>query len=508
MQAHSTSSVPGASLHQLVHFEELTMCHCRWLRAWLLCLVFVVCAGWAAAQADAGKDLQYRFKAGETYIYSVTVVGEIGSTTETTKGQVQFTAKSAGADQIQLIPHVVLSKQVRAPAGRRVGKGPMLPRMPRMPTPFMRKGRFITARELVIDPSGKILRFSGETSLPLLLGTAEQLVVEPLSKGEKTWRQDKDVVIVESDDTKTPAKETVSYEITSTEGSTVKIVKKYELATAVKGDEAPRIQMTGKSEIVFDTAAGLVKSGEFKGNIAVTEKNITARIPVTATYRLMTAAEVEVAKKEAEAARLKAIEMAKAAAALKPISDDDITKSVAEIKEGGFKSRFGADRLARGIPVEARREEVVKELLAALKDRDGFNRAAVAKALKTWGSAKNLSTFIDLLKDENVFARKAAFEALGELKDAKGAEAVAPKMIDFFSRMDAVASLKTMGKVAEKAVLPLVKDRDWAVRMEACKLLAEIGTKESLTALKEAQSDSNGLVAKEAEKAVKAVEGR
>jgi HEAT repeat protein len=57
-------------------------------------------------------------------------------------------------------------------------------------------------------------------------------------------------------------------------------------------------------------------------------------------------------------------------------------------------------------------------------------------------------------------------------------------------------------------VLPLLKHKDIFVRTEACKILGEIGGNASLPALRAAQADSNGLVAMEAKKAVKAVEGR
>jgi HEAT repeat protein len=284
-------------------------------------------------------------------------------------------------------------------------------------------------------------------------------------------------------------------------GATLKIKKSYDLKTIAPAGEAPRFHMEGASDIVFDTEKGVIKSGEFKGEIVIVDKNEMRRIPLSASYRLMTAEEVA-------AARLKALEAAKEAAALKPISDADITTAIAELKAGGAKVQFAADRLARSIPVDDRREDVVTELLTLLKERDDFVRAAAAKALKTWGTSKNVPTFIDLLKDNSIFARFAALEALGELKDAKGAEAVAQQLPDFRVRMQAAASLKAMGSVAEKAVATLLKDKEWSVRLEACKVLGAIGTGESVAALKAAQDDSNRLVASEAEKAIKEIGGR
>jgi hypothetical protein len=475
----------------------------------MILLGIVVSAGWAVAAEEGGKDLQYRFKAGETYIYTVSIVGEIGPTTETSKGQIQFTVKSADDSQLQLTPYVVLSTKSNAPASKPTGKGVGKGSFPKRPPMMFAKTKVVNTRELFIDPYGKVLKFSGETSLPLLLGTAEQLVIEPLSKGEKSWQRDRDLVIVDSSEAKTPAKEVVKYEVASSAGSTIKIKKTYDLKTSPKGAEALRIQLTGTSDIVFDAEAGLIKSGEFKGAIAVTEKNVTGRIPVTVSYRLLTAEEVAAAKKEEETARIKAAEAAKEAAAPKPIDDAELTRAVEDVKAGRVKGAHAADRLAKAIPVEGRRKNVVDVLTAAVKGQeDGSLRPAAAKALTTWATAQDVPTFIDLLNDKNVRVRKAAFDGLGELKDAKGAEAVAQKMSELAARRDAFASLKAMGKVAEKPVLGLLNDRDWKVRAEACKLLGEIGTNESLAALKKAQADSNAFVAREAAKAVKTVEGR
>jgi hypothetical protein len=465
----------------------------------LMVLGLALCASWTLA-ADTDKGLQYRFKAGETYVYAVNIVGEIGPATETTTGQIQFTVKSVDATDLHLTPFVaVTTKTVGQPARR-----PLFPRRP----PIIGFARPRAAPDLHIDSYGKILKVSGETSLPLLMGYAEQLVIEPLSKGKKQWQEERSIAIVDSKDAKTPAKETANYEVTSSTGSMIKIKKTYELKMDPKGKD-PQIEMAGTTEIVFDAGTGMIKSGEFKGAITVSEKNVTVKIPVTASYRLMTAEEVATLKKEAETARIKAQEAAKEAARPKPISDADLTRAIADVKGGGFKGAQGADRLAKAIPVEARRKEVVEALTAAAKSKEeGFLCPAAAKALKGWATPQDVNTFLELLNDKNVWVRKAAFEGLGELKDPKGAEVVAQKMTDFFQRGDAIASLKAMGKVAEKPVLGLLNEKDWGVRAEACKLLGTIGTKESLPALKKAQTDSNGFVAKEAEKAIKALDGK
>ena len=65
-----------------------------------------------------------------------------------------------------------------------------------------------------------------------------------------------------------------------------------------------------------------------------------------------------------------------------------------------------------------------------------------------------------------------------------------------------------MGDVAEKPVLPLLKNMEWTVRMSACEILAAVGTSRSIEALKAAASDDNGLVQMKAKDALKAIEAR
>ena len=426
------------------------MRHYARLLSSLIVLGLIGSATGALATGDAAKGLKYQFKSGETYVYAVTIVAEGPDATETSKGTIQLVVKAADATSMQLAPTVSLPKQVKAKAGFKGGPGFKGPKGPFGPPTF-------TARLVTIDPYGKIVKSSGETSLPYLLGAATELMIEPLSpKGENKWGTEKDLVIREvqrsvgfgpprASETNTSAKEVVTYEIAGTEGATAQIKKTYDLKTAAPEGTDARIQLQGTADLAFDTQAGLMKSGEFKGAIVLSEKNVTRRIPLTYSYRLMTEAEVATLKKEQDERKAKSIEAAKEAAALKPVADADITSALADLKSTKKITAIkAADRLAHAIPIEARRQEVAKELAGYLGDLS--LRMHASKALKVWGT--------------------------------------------------------------DQAVTPLLKHQEWTVRMEACKVLAEIGTKEALPALRAAQSDSNRLVINEAAKAIKAVEAR
>src|SRR5438128_3180553 len=96
---------------------------------------FALIVAGALTAGEAGRGLKYQFKPGETYVYSVNIVGELGSATQTSKGTIQLTVKSADGNQLQLTPTVAITTQLRQPAapgkkgiksgpGGPFGKGP------------------------------------------------------------------------------------------------------------------------------------------------------------------------------------------------------------------------------------------------------------------------------------------------------------------------------------------------------------------------------------------------
>ncbi len=460
--------------------------------------------------------LTYQFKPGETYVYAVTIVADRDDATETYKGHVQLAVKSADGNVIRMTPGADLPRKVKnkrpAIGGPPIGPPPLPPLGPPM----------IGARELAIDLSGKQLSSSGDAPLPYLLGNATDLAIEPLSPlGENRWERGTDVTIREikrlfpfaplgpRSESNSTAREVVTCELAGAAGPVVRIKKKFELKTIQADQGAPRIQLEGQGEIAFDTAVGAVKSCDYQGTLTLSEKNVTVRVPLTISYRLLDAVETASYKKEQEERRAKILEAAKHAAAAKPITDAEITKALADLKSSNLAIfRAATDRLARSIPVEARRDEVAGALEALLEERDGNRRADAAKALKAWATPKNIPALIKLLNDDNLLARHAALEGLGRVKDARGAEAVAPLLSDIRVRLQAVAALKAMGSLAQKPVLAVLKHREWSARIEACKVLADIGTKDVLPGLQAALADSNRLVGIEAQKAIKAIEGR
>jgi HEAT repeat protein len=80
--------------------------------------------------------------------------------------------------------------------------------------------------------------------------------------------------------------------------------------------------------------------------------------------------------------------------------------------------------------------------------------------------------------------------------------------VDNGDRIHASKALKEIGSAAEKEVAKYLTHQEWLVRLEACNILKEIGTRQSLPALQAQQQDSNGLVKMAANEAAKACSRR
>jgi len=160
-------------------------------------------------------------------------------------------------------------------------------------------------------------------------------------------------------------------------------------------------------------------------------------------------------------------------------------QAVADLKSGDSKvARQACDYIATTPVNEARRAEISKALETPLADgTDAETRKAAAVALKTWGTKDNVPALIAELDNKSDPFHKttqACMEALGKLKDERGAVAVAARLPDpgfTVSRDAVVQALRDMGPVAEKAVAAYVTHPDQGVRAEAEKLLKFYGTK-------------------------------
>src|SRR5262249_42395111 len=196
--------------------------------------------------------------------------------------------------------------------------------------------------------------------------------------------------------------------------------------------------------------------------------------------------------------------------AKKQYSDAELTQLLADLKLTDFSRKNGAAEKLKGAESnDKRRSEVARALEPLLAPGENvFVRRKAAHALGVWGDAETVAVLLKRIgsEEKDVFLKQIAIESLGLLKNEKAAEPVAACLSDFFLKGHAAKSLKSMGPVAEKALLKLLENPN--LRVEACNILKEVGTKASVPALQLAAKDSNAGYAKAAADALQAIEGR
>jgi hypothetical protein len=155
-----------------------------------------------------------------------------------------------------------------------------------------------------------------------------------------------------------------------------------------------------------------------------------------------------------------------------------------------FTRRDALTRLATMQPTKHRAE--IAEKLVELTENDSphIRRPAVV-ALGVWGSANDVPALIKAMEHDDPFTRREALKVIGRFRDPQTLAPVIRCFRDFLTRADADTALREMGGMAEKDVLALLKENDVFLRKAAIEVLTDIGTDASVPALKEAVASTN-----------------
>lgn len=478
-------------------------------------IAFVLLACNIPAAEENVPALRYGFQAGKQYAFEVKIQAETEKYDEVREGVLTFSVSSANDTQFVLKPSGSLPARIKSHPNEMIiprGFPPMGPMgivgLGRQEgITFNRRGEKIVSREL--------------TQLPYLLGEMELLVIEEFSaEAKSSWEKQRDLQVVERDSnspflgfifatrfdsgTHITAKEEINYAVVKREKDALEISKNYSLRTSQEADKPVRFEMTGEGQFIFDLTEGVIRSLSMKYEVQMREKNVIRKYPVTLTYHLLSPEELAEHKKKAEEARA-AAEKAKEPKEFEPGEQARLLK---DLRSSDTKQlRDAADRIARA-PADDHPTDVSKALAILLRNSDEWVQQSAAKALVVWATPEAENALIKASQSENVFLRNPSIEALGKLKSAKAAEAVAAQMYQQNSRQDVSKALKAMGSVAEAATIGLLKDRDMWVRGEACLVLGEIGGKKSLEALRDLTPTSSGFETNNTKKAISAIELR
>jgi formylglycine-generating enzyme required for sulfatase activity len=183
-------------------------------------------------------------------------------------------------------------------------------------------------------------------------------------------------------------------------------------------------------------------------------------------------------------------------------SNPEVIALLGKMKSTDWKVRSAAAQQLINIEADANRVAVAAALEVMMDDENIFVISGAASALCVWGDKKNVPGMIRYTTDKNIHHRGHACLVLAALKDERGAEAVAERLTSGTDRGAASEFLKKMGPIAEPAVLKRLKHPMKEVRIEACKILAEMGTDKCVAPLEEATRDMDPEVAKAAREAL------
>jgi len=466
--------------------------------------------------AAASPDLTYQFKAGSNYVYAVRIEATEPKYVATSTGNLTYSIKAANQDGITLTARGSVSTQRRAKEGVSMrppsfGDGVLRIGGFRFPDLGPMGGPFATPNEMQIDAKGRVLRETGEAQLPQAFGALSRLVIEQLpSAGRPSHDLATDCVLLTEEkqfvtpisyrlkEVRLPAREKTSHTVGKAVGDLVPVKKSYELKTLATVGGQPKFEIKGEGTNTFDMKAGLFRELVFTGSITENSDNVTVRVPITLSVKLLTGEALVAALKPP--APLPKPET-------KPVSAGERASLIADLKSENKSRRSVALHRIATVPPDGSQSEVESLLLGFLKHEDQFTRQNAAKGLAVWGGKNSVEPLIQQLGDSAFPARWAAIEALGHLKDARAAEPLAKLVADRKDAHQASNALKALGAAAEDAVLKLLEQGKAEQRRDACQILKVIGTKKSAAALEKAASDSDALVAMFAKDALKTARG-
>ena len=457
------------------------------------------------AAADPPPKLRYGFQMGKEYAYDVKITADLPDATISCDGVLTYTMLSAVDSQFSWkcagnLPERVTAK-ADAAAVRRPRLGPPLHRRgpPGLPPAFRHFGPYAQPAKpeaTTLDRRGAVVVEGNFHALPWLLGWRELLVVETLpNEAKAAWDKQTELRTVEKDQATTPfghpiphseteisrgAVEQINFAVLETSGDTVRISKKYSLKNVPDAGGGPQIDMSGDGQFAFDLKLGAIQSLSMKYKIVVSENNVVVTLPAALSYRLLTAAELAEKKHKDEQAAAALAEAQKP----KALTTGERSKLLADLRGADpWAVRQAAQRLAKAIADESK-GNVSRALVLAMKGGNESVQADCLVALDAWATPDAEEAVIEASKSKSFFVRDGAVKLLGNrFKSPAAAEAVAAQF--WQTRIVAAAALKAMGRVAEQAAIPLLVDRDPAVRVDAAGVLAEIGGRKSLAALKE-----------------------
>jgi len=296
------------------------------------------------------------------------------------------------------------------------------------------------------------------------------------------------------------AEEEETYKVVNVTDQNVTVERTYTLETVERVDGEPRMEMEGKGMLQFERESGWPLEYSYDVVFVIREENQTTKYPIKLTMKRQSEDEIVEYEKQMAAA---------AAARVAPPSEDQREEWLTALTSDDKNSARSAMTALYPKSPENPDAEIAAALAKWLFHDDKSTRLSAANALKNWATEAEEDALIEALGDDFIPVPGPAAEALGRLKSAKAVQPLADQILVNQTRYTASKALKLIGPAAEGAVLELLANSEWQVRLEATRILTEVGTPQGVPSLQKiAANDENALVKLTAKSAIEAIEKR
>jgi HEAT repeat protein len=172
------------------------------------------------------------------------------------------------------------------------------------------------------------------------------------------------------------------------------------------------------------------------------------------------------------------------------LEDRTITRLVGDLdKPDATTRKLSANALAEMKPKADRQNEVASKLTEHVNDPDDGARYQVILALGVWGSPDDVPTLVRLLTASDNLTRSAAVIAVRRYSDPRAVPGLIRCLEDAASSKAGIAALVEIGPAAEKDLIQEISNKDSPVLGAAIAVLRDIGTPDSLPALRAIAND-------------------
>jgi hypothetical protein len=154
------------------------------------------------------------------------------------------------------------------------------------------------------------------------------------------------------------------------------------------------------------------------------------------------------------------------------------------------------------------RKKIARAFKQLVEDDQHSLREEAIKGLVIWGGKFSGPILLKMLEDSKPFEVEHVIKALGDIKYAKAAPALAAKLGDFFLGKHAAKALRQIGEEAEDALLVVAPTQDPDVCLAAVELLGDCGSVKSLPLLRKGATSRNWRVRDASKEAIRKILAR